>query len=206
MIVLHRALPVCVETAIKAEEAGVDALIAVGSEGGGHIGERIPTTVLIPQVVKALQIPVVGGGGIVDGKGMVAVMALGADGVYMGTRFIATTECPAHQNFKNAIIAANDLSTVTCTGPNRILRALKTPLLERALALETDGGIPLERALIYASGFRQGMIDGDIDTEGTLPCGAGAGMITEIKSASDVVRDVVREADEVISMLAGNKV
>ena len=201
MKVLHRALPVNVETARKAELAGVDALAAVGFEGGGHVGDRIPTFVLIPQVVDALKIPVVAGGGIIGGRGMAAALALGAEGVYMGTRFIATTECPAHHNFKQAILDAKDTSTVTCTGPNRILRALKTPLLERALQMEVDGSIPLERALVYASGFLKGMLDGDMAVEGTLPCGAGAGLITEIKSAAEVVRDVVREADEILARL-----
>jgi enoyl-[acyl-carrier protein] reductase II len=93
--VLHRSLPVSVEIARKAEQAGIDAFIAVGFEGGGHTGcYKIPTFVLVPQMVDALHIPVIAGGGIVDGKGMAAALALGAEGVYMGTAFLVATECP----------------------------------------------------------------------------------------------------------------
>ena len=124
--VLFRPLQPNIVTAREAEEAGVDALIAVGFEAGGHAGyDRIPTLVLIPQIVDAVQIPVVAGGGIVDGRGMAAALALGAQGIFMGTRFVATTECSAHQNVKKAIVDAGDTSTVTVTGTVGVLRALE---------------------------------------------------------------------------------
>jgi NAD(P)H-dependent flavin oxidoreductase YrpB (nitropropane dioxygenase family) len=199
--VLHRALPINVESAKRAEQVGVDALIAVGFEGGGHVGhDCLPTFVLIPQIVDAVRIPVVAGGGIMNGRGMAAALALGAEGVYLGTRFIATTECVAHKNFKEAILNANDTNTATCTGVIGVLRALANPLMKRCIQMETNGSTPLERAKVYAGGFRKGMIEGDM-TEGVLACGAGAGMIKEIKSAAEVVYDIVKEADQMLSRL-----
>ena len=199
--VLHRGLPVNAEAARTSEKAGVDAFIAVGFEGGGHIGhDCIPNFVLIPQIVEAIDIPVVAGGGIMDGRGMVAALALGAEGIYMGTRFIATKECPAHEDFKSAIVDAVDTSTATCTGSLGVLRALKNPMLERCIQMEMSGSTPLERARIYASKFREGMLEGDM-VEGTLPCGAGAGLIESLKSAAEVVHDTVKEAVQILDAL-----
>jgi len=199
--VMHRGVPVNVEAAKRSEEAGVDAYVAIGFEGGGHIGhDCIPNFVLIPQIVEALRIPVVAGGGIVDGRGMAAAMALGAQGVYMGTRFIATKECPAHKDFKMAIIKANDTGTATCTGIFGILRALKNRMMENCLRMEAEGTTPVERARVYASKFREGMLEGDL-VEGTLACGAGAGFIKSITSAADVVHETVKEAMQVLTNL-----
>lgn len=199
--VLHRALPVNVEAARRAEQAGVDALIAVGFEGGGHVGhDRLPTLVLVPQIVDAVKIPVVAGGGIMDGRGMAAALALGAEGVYLGTRFIATTECVAHESFKQAMLNATDTSTATCTGVIGVLRALKTPLMERCLQMEISGSTRSERSTVYAGGFRKGMLEGDM-TDGILGCGAGTGMIKEIKSAAEVVQGIVKEAEQVLARM-----
>ena len=199
--VLHRALPINVESAKRAEQVGVDALIAVGFEGGGHVGhDCLPTFVLVPQIVDAVKIPVVAGGGIMNGRGIAAALALGAEGVYLGTRFIATTECVAHKNFKEAILNATDTSTATCTGVIGVLRALANPLMKHCIQMETNGSTPLERAKVYAGGFRKGMIEGDM-TDGVLACGAGAGMIKEIKSAAEVVHDIVEEAEQILSRL-----
>ena len=197
--ILHRALPVNVTVAKKAEQAGVDALVAVGFDGGGHTGyDRISTFVLIPQIVDALQIPVVAGGGIVDGRGMASALTLGAEGVYMGTRFIATMECPAHQNVKQAILDAIDTSTVTVTGTVGVLRALKTPLMERCVQMEASGSTLQEISNLYRPAYMKGMLEGDI-MEGTFICGAGAGLINEVKSAGDIVRNIVKEADQILA-------
>ena len=203
--VLHRGLPVNVEAAKIAEKAGIDAFVAVGFEGGGHIGhDAIPNFVLIPQIVEAIDIPVVAGGGIMDGKGMAAALALGADGIYMGTRFIATQECPAHDDFKGAIVEAIDTSTATCTGSLGILRALKNPIMDRCIEMEMSrASTPLDRARLYASKFREGTLEGDM-TEGTLPCGAGAGQIKSVKSAAEIVRDTIREAQQILDGLQRN--
>ncbi len=197
--VIHRAMPVNVTAAKKAEQAGVDALVAVGFDGGGHTGhDRIPTFVLIPHIVNALRIPVVAGGGIVDGRGMAAALSLGAEGVYMGTRFIATTECPAHQNVKQAILDASDNSTVTVTGLTGVLRALKTPVMERCVRMEMGGSTPLEVTDLYRSAYRAGMLEGN-RTEGTFVFGCGAGLIKEIKGAAEVVREVVKDAKKILA-------
>ena len=197
--VLHRAMLINVRVAKKAEEAGIDALVAVGFEGGGHTGhDRIPTFVLIPQIVNALRIPVIAGGGIADGRGMAAALTLGAEGVYMGTRFIATTECPAHPNVKQAILDAIDTSTVTVTGLDGVLRALKTPLMEHCVQMEASGSKPQEYVSLYRSRYMKGMLEGNM-AEGTFVCGAGASLINEVKSAGDVVRNIVQEADQILA-------
>lgn len=199
--VLFRPLRPNIIMAREAEEAGVDVLIAVGFEAGGHAGyDRIPTLVLIPQIVDAVQIPVVAGGGIVDGRGMAAALALGAQGIFMGTRFVATAECSAHQNVKNAILDATDTSTMTVTGTVGVLRALKSPLMERCIQLEAGGGSPQEMSNLYRPGYAIGMVQGNM-MEGTFVCGAGAGLIKEIKGAAEVVRDIVREAEQIVGGL-----
>jgi NAD(P)H-dependent flavin oxidoreductase YrpB (nitropropane dioxygenase family) len=200
--VLHRSLPVNVEIAKKAEQAGIDAFIAVGFEGGGHTGfYRIPTFVLVPQVVNALQIPVIAGGGIVDGKGMAAALALGAEGVYIGTAFIVATECPAHQNVKQAILDADDTSTTTIAGLGGIvLRVLKNPLIERCIQMEASGNTLEEITALYRSGYRQGMLEGD-STGGTFIFGAGAGSIKELKSAKEIVQGIIKETEQILREL-----
>jgi NAD(P)H-dependent flavin oxidoreductase YrpB (nitropropane dioxygenase family) len=199
--VLHRAMPINVAVAKEAERAGVDALVAVGFDGGGHTGhDRIPTLALIPQVVGAVEIPAVGGGGIVDGRGMAAALALGAEGIYMGTRFIATTECPAHPAVKQAILDATDISTVTAPGPNGVLRALRTPLMERCVQMEARGSTSQEISNLYRPGYIKGMLEGNW-SEGVFVCGAGAGLIKELKGAAEVVRDVVNETEEILAGL-----
>ncbi len=199
--VLFRPLQPCVVTAKEAEEAGIDALIAVGFEAGGHAGyDRIPTFVLVPQIVDAINIPVIAGGGIVDGRGMAAALALGAQGIYMGTRFVATTECSAHQNVKEAIVNAGDASTVSVAGTVGMLRALKSPLMERCIQLEARGGNLQEMSNLYRPGYAIGMVHGNM-AEGTIVCGAGAGLIKEIKGAAQVVQDIVDEAKRVIAGL-----
>jgi len=201
MRVVYRPLRPNVEAAVEAEAAGVDAVVAVGFEGGGHAGyDRIPTFVLIPQIVDAVRIPVVAGGGIMDGRGMAAALCLGAGGAFMGTRFIVTTECTAHQNVKEAILSACDCSTVTVAGTVGMLRALKTPLIERCVELEARGGSLQDISNLYRPGYAKGMVHGDT-TEGAFVCGAGAGLIGEITGAGDVVRDMVKEAEQVIARL-----
>jgi enoyl-[acyl-carrier protein] reductase II len=204
--VLFRPLQPNVTTAREAEQAGVDALVAVGFEAGGHAGcDCIPTLVLIPQIVDALQIPVVAGGGIVDGRGMIAALSLGAQGIFMGTRFIATPECAAHQNVKQAILDACDTSTTTVTGTVGVLRALKSPLMERCVQMETSGSSLEERSNLYRPGYATGMVEGNV-MDGTFVCGAGAGLIKEIKGAAEVVRDIVKDAEQIVGSLAAHVV
>ncbi len=197
--VLHRAMPVNVAVAKKAQEAGVDALVAVGFEAGGHSGsDCIPNSVLIPQIVDALRIPVVAGGGIADGRGMIAALAWGAAGIYMGTRFIATTECPAHENVKQAIIKACDLDTIALPGTLGVMRALRTTVTNHCAAMQAQGASSKDITDVYHGAYLKGMLEGD-SAEGTFAFGDACGLIREIKDAGSVVRDITREAEEVLS-------
>jgi enoyl-[acyl-carrier protein] reductase II len=198
--VLFRGIPVNVGVARVAEAAGVDAFIAVGFEGGGHTGTDIPSSVLLPQIVDALRIPVVAGGGIVDGRGLVAALSWGAQAVFMGTRFIATTECSAHQEVKNAIVKTDDIGTVAVHGVLGVVRNMRTPLMERCVEMEAARLPPKEITDLYASGYINGMLQGDIQ-EGIVGCGAGCGLIKEVKDAAAVIQDVMGEAQGIIERL-----
>lgn len=185
-----------------AERSGVDAVIAEGYEAGGHNGfDELPTMVLVPQVVDAVAIPVVAAGGIGDARGFVAALALGAEGVQMGTRFVATHECVAHQNFKDGIVKATDTGTVITgrkLGPSRVLKGeFGTKLLE----VEARGATP-EELLVFIgiARSRTGELDGDM-VDGEAYCGAIAGMLKEIVSAGDVVRSIVEGYSEVVAKL-----
>ena len=198
--VLHVAA--AVRHAQSAERRGVDAVIAEGYEAGGHNGlDEITTFALVPQVVDAVTIPVVAAGGIADARGVVAALALGAAGVQMGTRFVATHECIAHPNFKEAIVKASDVDTVITgrkLGPARIL---KNELAAKMLEMEAAGASAEEIiAFIGAGRSRTGQLEGDL-VNGEAYCGSIAGMIREIKSAGEVIRSIVDSYDTVLASL-----
>ena len=198
--VLHVAA--AVRHAQSAERRGVDAVIAEGYEAGGHNGlDEITTFALIPQVVDAVTIPVVAAGGIADARGVVAALALGAAGVQMGTRFVATHECIAHPNFKEAIVKASDVDTVITgrkLGPARIL---KNEFADRILEMEAAGASAEELiAFIGIARSRTGQLEGDL-VNGEAYCGSIAGMIKEIKSAGEVIQSIVDSYDTVLASL-----
>ena len=198
--VLHVAA--AVRHAQSAERRGVDAVIAEGYEAGGHNGlDEITTFALIPQVVDAVAIPVVAAGGIADARGVVAALALGAAGVQMGTRFVATHECAAHPNFKEAIVKANDVDTVITgrkLGPARIL---KNEFAARILEMEAAGASAEELiAFIGVARSRTGQLEGDL-VNGEAYCGSIAGMIKETKSAGEVIQSIVDSYDTVLASL-----
>jgi enoyl-[acyl-carrier protein] reductase II len=198
--VLH--LVAAVRHAQSAEKRGVDAVIAEGYEAGGHNGlDELTTFTLIPQVVDAVAIPVVAAGGIADARGVVAALALGADGVQMGTRFIATRECAAHQNFKEAILQANDVDTAITgrkLGPTRIL---KNEVATKILEMEAAGASVEELLTFIGSGrSRTGQFEGDM-VNGEAYCGSIAGMIKEIKSVSEVIKSIADSYDTVLASL-----
>ena len=202
MKIIHRALPLNnVEVAKKVEQLGVDAFAAVGYEGGGHLGtDAIPTFVLIPRIADAIEIPVLAGGGIIDGRGMLAAMILGAEGVYMGTRFIATKECPAHSTYKQAIIDASDTSTSVFTGKVALCRAFRTPLVDRFIKMEKAGTSNLEEnAKLHRHSLRP-WITGDWD-EAAFPCSAAVGLIKEVTSAAEVVQGMIKEMSQILENL-----
>ena len=196
---LYRPLPYnTIEIAKQAEAVGVDAFVAVGFEGGGHIGrERTTTFVLIPQVVDALKIPVIAGGGIIDGRGMAAAMVLGAEGVYLGTRFIAAAESPAHSTYKQAIINAGDDSTIAFSSMVGLCRALKTPPVERFYKMELEGTATDEEMRKLHRHETRPWVEGDWTTT-VFPAGAGAGLVKSVKSAAEIVTGIVDDADRIL--------
>jgi enoyl-[acyl-carrier protein] reductase II len=188
----------------KAQDLGANAVIAVGYEGGGHLGrDDVGTLVLTPKIVETVSIPVLASGGIMDGRGMAAALALGADGVELGTRFIAVAECIAHQNYKEALVAASEADTViierTMGRPARVLR--RGPLVERILAIEDDltrRGASREEAFEALSPYIRGeinklaAIDGRLD-EGFIWAGEGVGLITDIPTARELIERMARD-------------
>jgi enoyl-[acyl-carrier protein] reductase II len=198
--VLH--LVAAVRHAQSAEKRGVDAIIAEGYEAGGHNGlDELTTFTLVPQVADAVSIPVVAAGGIADARGIVAALALGAEGVQMGTRFVATRECAAHQNFKDAIVKAADTDTAITgrkIGPTRVL---KNELATKLLDMEAAGASAEELLAFIGSGrSRTGQLEGDL-AKGEAYCGSIAAMIKEIKSVAEVIQSIVDNYDKVLARL-----
>jgi len=189
-----------VNAARRVARLGVDAVVAEGMESGGHIGE-VTTISLVPQVVDAVKIPVIAAGGIADGRGLVAALALGAQGIQMGTRFVCSTEAVAHLKYKQKILAADDRATVvTGQSTGLPLRALKNALTDQYLELE-KGGATKEQLNLFGEGrMRLGIIEGDTE-EGSLLAGQIAGMIKDIKPVRAIIQDIVTEAEKVITGL-----
>jgi enoyl-[acyl-carrier protein] reductase II len=191
-----------VALAKRLERQGVDALVAEGMESGGHIGD-VATMPLIPQVVDAVSIPVIAAGGFADGRGLVAALALGAQGIQMGTRFICTTECTVHDNYKQAILKARDRSTIT-TGHSlgHPVRALKNPMVHEFEELERRG-ISEEEIIEFGTGkLRRAAIEGDV-TNGSVMAGQIAGMINDIVPVKELIERIVAEAEEITGQLQG---
>jgi enoyl-[acyl-carrier protein] reductase II len=175
-----------VDSACKAESLGADAIVAEGSESGGVQGFGGPTTmVLVPAVVDAVKVPVIAAGGIGDSRGYRAAMALGAEGVQVGTRFIATRECIAHDNYKRLVVEASDLGTMLINLGRFQVRALRTVLSKRIENGETE-------ALQFFGGpsMEDSWIKGNVEV-GILPAGQISGLVKEILSVKDVIREMV---------------
>lgn len=182
------------EFAIKSEAAGCDAVIAEGFEAGGHNGrDEITTLTLIPQVVDAVKIPVIAAGGIGDGRGIAAVMCLGAAGAQLGTRFVATLESSAHINFKNAILSSGPGSTMLAMKKHVPVRLLKNKFYEEVRRLEEEGADreALEK-LLGRGRARKGMLEGDLD-EGELEIGQISGLVKDIPSVKVLVERLILE-------------
>jgi len=189
-----------VDAARRLENAGADAIIAEGMEAGGHVGETT-TMSLVPQVADCVKIPVIAAGGICDGRGLAAALALGAQGIQMGTRFVCSEECIASIKYKQKILEANDHSTIVT---RQILgmpqRSLRNNLTDTFQALEKAGATKEELALFDKSRMYLGLIEGNID-DGALLAGQIAGMIKEIKPARKIISDIVEEAEIIINSL-----
>lgn len=188
-----------VKFAIKCQEAGVDAIVAEGFEAGGHNGrEETTTLVLIPQVKKAITIPLIAAGGIGSGRAMAAAFALGAQGVQIGSRFVTTLESSAHVNFKNAIVSAKEGDTQLSLKQLTPVRLLKNSFFEKVNELEKKGANNEELSNLLGRGrAKKGMFEGDL-IEGELEIGQVSGGIDEITSAKDVIDEIINEYNMVI--------
>jgi len=198
-----KVLPVVptVRHALRLEEEGADIIIASGMEGGGHVGQ-VATLPLIPQVVSAVKIPVVAAGGFADGRGLVAALALGACGIQMGTRFIATEESTAHPRFKQMILEATEEDTlVTTKFTGKPVRVLKNRLAEYLHRLESQGDKSVELEEVSRKGWWRKAQEGDVD-EGMLAAGQVIGLINEIEPVAVLIERIVKEAREICARLA----
>jgi enoyl-[acyl-carrier protein] reductase II len=183
-----------VKFAQKAEAAGVDAIVAEGFEAGGHNGRDETTTLcLIPMVKKAVKLPILAAGGIASGSAMLAVMNLGADGVQIGSRFAASIESSAHQNFKEAVIAAEEGSTLLTLKELTPVRLLKNPFFEQVQVAYAAGSSTEELKNLLGRGrAKKGMFEGDLN-EGELEIGQIAGSFEEILSAEQIIKEIVTQ-------------
>jgi len=195
-------IPVVASAALaqRLERAGADAVIAEGEESGGHIGE-VTTMALVPQVVDAVRIPVIAAGGFGDGRGLVAALALGAAGVQMGTRFICTEECIAHPNYKQAILKANERSTmVTGYSIGHPVRCLRNPMARDFEALEKRGASEQEVIEFGTGRLRKAVLEGDV-VHGSLMAGQVAGLVRDIVPAKVLIERIAQEAEDLLKRL-----
>ena len=186
-----------IKFALKAQEADCDAVVGEGVEAGGHNGsDQITTFSLIPQLVDALNIPVIAAGGIADGRGILAALYLGAEGVQIGTRFAATVESSAHENYKRKIIESGDNDTVLAFRKIGLVRMIKNAFAMRAVQAEFEGwNIDQLKELLGTKRERFGIFEGDL-TEGELEAGQGSGLIKEILTVKDLFKKLLSEISE----------
>ncbi|MCL5291091.1 MAG: nitronate monooxygenase [Actinobacteria bacterium] len=195
-----KVLPVVPSVALakRMERLEVDGLIAEGTESGGHVGE-LTTLVLVPQVVDAVALPVIAAGGIADGRSYAAVLALGARGVQVGTRFLCATECTVHENYKRSIIEAKDRDTVVSgRSTGHPVRALKNKLTREFDRLEKEGASAEELDKLGTGKLRLAARDGDMKW-GSVMSGQCAGLVKRIQPAAEIIRELNDEAEAVIA-------
>lgn len=204
--VIHKCTSV--RHALKAERIGCDAVSVDGFECGGHPGEDdVPNMILLPRAAEELRVPFVASGGMADGRSLVAALALGAEGMNMGTRFIATKEAPVHQNVKDAIVAASELDTrLVMRSLRNTERVLNNKGVERLLEIEREKGAALQISDIYdqvAGVYPSVMIGGETD-KGAYSCGMVAGLIHDVPTVKELIDRIMSEAHGLISArLAG---
>ena len=179
------------------ERAGADAVIAEGMESGGHIGQ-ITTMSLLPQVVDAVSIPVIGAGGIADGRGFAAAMMLGASAVQMGTRFVISNESIAHENYKEKLIKASDIdSAVTGTSTGHPVRCIRNKMTKEYLKLEKEGADFMELEKLTLGTLRNAVVDGDV-VNGTVMAGQIAGLLSKKQSCKEIIDEIMTEAERLM--------
>lgn len=198
-----KVIPIVPSVALakRMEMAGADGVIVEGTEAGGHIGETT-TMALVPQVVDAVKIPVIAAGGIADGRGFVSALALGAQGVQMGTVFVCSKECTVHNNYKNAILKAGDRSTsISGKSTGHPVRMIKNKLYREFINLEKNGVSVNELEKLGEGSLRKACMEGDVVT-GTVMAGQISGMVKEIKTVKDIIDGIIEESYEVIKKIS----
>lgn len=197
-----KVVPVVASVALarRMERAGADAIIAEGCEAGGHIG-KLTTMVLLPQVVDAVNIPVIAAGGIGDGRGIAAVFMLGAKGVQVGTRFLVADECTIHDNYKEAVLKAKDIDTVVTGRPTgHPVQVIKNKLAREYMNLEKENA-PMEKIEELGRGaLRKAVKDGDIEN-GSLMAGQISGLINKRQSAKEIIEEMFNEFENIKNSL-----
>ena len=199
-----KVIPVVASVALakRMERTGADAVIAEGTESGGHIGETT-TMALVPQVVDAVSIPVIAAGGIADGRGIAAAFMLGAKAVQMGTIFVASKESIASDAYKNKVVKAKDIDTkVTGRSTGHPVRCIRNKQTQEYLRLESEGATLEELEHLTLGGLRKAVVDGDV-INGSVMAGQIAGLVKEIRSCKDIVEGLIAQAEE---LLKGTKV
>ncbi len=194
-----KIIPVVPSVALakRMERSGADAVIAEGTESGGHIGMNT-TMCLVPQVVDAVEIPVIAAGGIADGRGIAATFMLGAEGVQVGTRFLATEECQIHENYKNLVVKAKDTDNqITGFYSGSPCRAIKTKYTKKLQDMEKKACPPEDFEAVTVGSLRKAVVDGNVE-EGSFLCGLIAGMIHEIQPCKDVIESMWQQAEQLL--------
>lgn len=200
-----KVIPVVASVALakRLARTGVDAIIAEGTESGGHVGE-LTTMALVPQVADAVDIPVIAAGGIADARGVAAAFALGAKGVQMGTRFVLSTECIAHENYKNVVLKARDRSTVvTGRSTGHPVRVIANRLTREYMELESHGASVEELEKLGAGKLNLATHKGDVEN-GSVMIGQISGMLSEVKPVAEIMQDIVQGIPGAIENIQAN--
>lgn len=194
-----KVIPVVPSVAIakRMEKFGADAVIVEGMEAGGHIGQ-LTTMSLVPQVVDAVDIPVIAAGGIGDGRGIAASFMLGACGVQMGTRFLVSKECKVHENYKDRVLNAKDIDTeVTGTSTSHPVRVLRNKLTREYIKLEKTNANPEEIEALGKGALRKAVVDGDVNN-GSVMAGQIAGLVSKKQTCKEIIDELISELDLVL--------
>lgn len=201
-----KVIPVVASVALakRMERCGADALVAEGTEAGGHIGENT-TMVLVPQIADAVKIPVIAAGGVADGRGMAAAFMLGAQGVQIGTRFVASVEAQVHENYKKYIVKAKDIdSRVTGRSTGHPVRALRNQMTKLYLEKEQEG-VPFEELeLLTLGSLRKAVVEGDV-VNGSVMAGQSAAMIHDILPCKEIIEKLLAQAEEVMKGMGNHE-
>ena len=198
-----KVIPVVSTVALarRVERFGIDAIVAEGMESGGHVGDTT-TMALLPQVVDAVKVPVIAAGGIADGRGLVATLSLGAQGAQIGTRFVCSSECVAHEMFKERILSAQDRMTMVIgKSIGHPTRCIENRMSRSFAEMEKAGASEEELEELIRGGLFKGVIEGNLD-EGILMAGQISGLIKEIKPVKNIIEDIMAEAQRVLEAMA----